>query len=51
VIGTPSVPSVTTEEIVAQTREAYAGPLVVGEDLMAFEIGSIDVAVYRRGSR
>ena len=47
----PTVPSVTTDDIVAQTRETYKGPLVVGEDLMAFEIGADGVAVYRRGAR
>ena len=51
VIGTPTVPSVTTDDIVSQTRETYQGPLVVGEDLMAFEIGAEGVAVYRRGTR
>lgn len=50
-IGTPTVPSVTTDDIVAQTRETYKGPLVVGEDLMGFDIGADGVAVYRRGSR
>ena len=50
VIGTPALPSVTADEIVAQTRETYKGPLVVGEDLMAFEIGADGVAVYRRGA-
>lgn len=50
VIGTPTLPSVTADEIVAQTRETYKGPLVVGEDLMAFEIGADGVAVYRRGA-
>lgn len=49
-IGTPAVPSVTPDEIVAQTRETYGGPLVLGEDLMTFEIGNDGVAVYRRGS-
>jgi ribonuclease Z len=49
VIGTPTVPSVTTDDIVAQTRETYVGPLVVGEDLMAFDISTDGVAVYRRG--
>jgi ribonuclease Z len=29
----------TTEELIAATRETYAGPLQVGEDLMSFEIG------------
>ena len=51
VIGTPTVPSVTTDDIVAQTRATYDGPMVVGEDLMAFEIGANGVAVYRRGAR
>lgn len=51
VIGTPAAPSVTTDEIVAQTRETYQGPLVVGEDLMAFEIGVDGIAVHRRGTR
>lgn len=50
-IGTPAAPSVTTDEIVAQTRETYGGPLVVGEDLMGFEIGTAGVAVYQRGLR
>lgn len=50
-IGTPAAASVTTDEIVSQTRETYDGPLVVGEDLMAFEIGAKGVAVYRRGAR
>jgi ribonuclease Z len=50
VVGTPTVPSVTTDEIVAQTRETYDGPLVVGEDLMSFEIGKSGVAVFRRGT-
>lgn len=51
VIGTPAIPGVTPDEIVAQTREAYSGPLVVGEDLMAFDLGTDGVAVYRRGRR
>jgi ribonuclease Z len=50
VIGTPALPSVTADEIVAQTRETYKGPLVVGEDLMAFKIGADGVAIYRRGA-
>jgi ribonuclease Z len=38
-IGSPQVPAPTIDEVVAETREAYGGPLVVGEDLMAFDIG------------
>jgi ribonuclease Z len=33
-------------DLVTHTRETYAGPLVVGEDLMRFVVGA-DVAVYR----
>ena len=29
----------TLDDVVAETRQTYSGPLVVGEDLMAFEIG------------
>ena len=32
------VPAVTEADVVALTRKTYAGPLVVGEDLMAFRI-------------
>ncbi|WP_078199242.1 MBL fold metallo-hydrolase [Cupriavidus necator] len=48
-IGTPTTPSLMPDEIVSQTRESYNGPLAVGEDLMAFEIGAEGVAIYRRG--
>ena len=50
-IGTPTIPSVTPDEIAAQTRETYNGPLVVGEDLMAFELEADGVVVHRRGQR
>jgi ribonuclease Z len=33
------VPAPTIEALTAATRETYAGPLTVGEDLMSFEIG------------
>jgi ribonuclease Z len=38
-LGGEGIPSPTIEDIVAETRTTYSGPLVVGEDLMAFEIG------------
>jgi ribonuclease Z len=41
-------PEPTIEEIVAETRETYAGPLEVGEDLMTFDIGD-EVTVRHRG--
>ncbi len=35
----PGVPVVTNESLIEQTRTNYDGPLVVGEDLMSFEVG------------
>jgi ribonuclease Z len=32
-------PEPTLEEVIAETRQTYSGPLMVGEDLMSFEIG------------
>jgi len=37
-LGTAKVPPVTEQEVVGMTRKTYAGPLLVGEDLMAFRI-------------
>jgi ribonuclease Z len=34
-------------DIVTETRQSYKGPLVVGEDLMTFDIGADGVALYR----
>jgi ribonuclease Z len=47
-LSAPGIPVVDDEEIVAQTRRTYTGPLVVGHDLLAVEIGDA-VAVYDRG--
>jgi len=33
------VPPPTLDELVAEVRQTYDGPLEVGEDLMSFEIG------------
>jgi ribonuclease Z len=49
-LSSPTVPEPTLAEIIAQTRETYRGPLVVGEDLLTFDIGSDGVAVYRSGN-
>jgi ribonuclease Z len=38
-LGSKQVSPPTIEDIAAETREVYRGPLVVGEDLMSFEIG------------
>ena len=40
------IPPPTIDEIVAETRQTYGGPLEVGEDLMSFEIGDT-VTVHR----
>jgi ribonuclease Z len=45
-LASPTVPPPTVEEMLAQTRETYDGPLVMGEDLMSFEIG--DTVTVRR---
>jgi ribonuclease Z len=44
-LNRPKIPAVTRKELIAQTRETYAGPLVVGEDLMAFEISDAGVKI------
>jgi ribonuclease Z len=42
-------PEPTLEEVIAETRQTYGGPLVVGEDLMSFEIGdTVTVQRYRQ---
>ena len=46
-LGNASSPEPSNSEIVNATRQTYKGPLVVGEDLMTFEIGEGGVAVYR----
>ena len=45
-IGSERIPPPTIEDVLAETRQTYSGPLAVGEDLMAFEIGET-VAVRR----
>ena len=37
-LGSPAAPPITEKEVVELTRKTYAGPLVVGEDLMAFRL-------------
>ena len=36
----------TVDDLIAETRETYSGPLEIGEDLMSFEIGE-GVTVHR----
>ena len=48
-LGSEEIPPPTVAEIVAETRQTYSGPLVAGEDLMAFDIGET-VSVERHPS-
>ena len=43
-LGTAKIPPVSEREVLEMTRRTYAGPLVLGEDLMAFRIGRDGVA-------
>ncbi len=38
-LASATVPAPTVEDLVAETRRTYPGPLEVGEDLVSFEIG------------
>jgi len=38
-LGSDRIPPPTIDDLIAETRQTYAGPLVAGEDLMAFDIG------------
>jgi ribonuclease Z len=38
-LASESVVAPSIQDLIAQTRETYAGPLEVGEDLLSFEIG------------
>lgn len=49
-LGTKTVAEPSLADIVAEARQTYQGPLVVGEDLMVFDIGAGGgVAVYHGG--
>jgi ribonuclease Z len=48
-LANEQIPPPTIDDIVAETRETYRGPLVAGEDLMAFDIGET-VTVHRCGA-
>jgi ribonuclease Z len=45
-LATENVPPPSVDDIIAETRQTYGGPLEVGEDLMSFEIG--DLVTVRR---
>jgi ribonuclease Z len=44
-LGTAKIPAPTAEEIFAETRETYSGPLQTGEDLMSFDLTETGVKV------
>jgi ribonuclease Z len=48
-LASKDVPPVSVDDLVAETRTTYGGPLEVGEDLMCFEIGDT-VTVRRRAA-
>jgi ribonuclease Z len=45
-LGNATIPPPTLDEVIAQTRQTYSGPLEAGEDLTSFEIGDT-VTVHR----
>lgn len=45
-----TIPEPSLADLVAEARQTYQGPLVVGEDLMTFSIGADGIAIYRGGS-
>lgn len=48
-LSSEKIPEPTLDDVVAETRQTYAGPLTIGEDLMSFEIGdTVTVRPYRR---
>jgi hypothetical protein len=48
-LSSEKIPEPTLDDVVAETRQTYAGPLTIGEDLMSFEIGdTVTVKPYRR---
>jgi ribonuclease Z len=48
-LSNEKIPKPTLADIEAETRQTYAGPLQLGEDQMAFEIGdAVTVQPFRR---
>jgi len=45
-LASQKIPPATLDDLLAETRQTYGGPLEIGEDLMSFEIGE-DVTVRR----
>ncbi len=49
-LGTPAIPAVTEKDVIEMTRQTYAGPLLIGEDLMAFRIDKEQVVQLQSGA-
>jgi ribonuclease Z len=48
-LGSEHIPPPTIDDVIAETRQIYSGPLVAGEDLMTFDIG--EMVTVRRFNR
>ena len=44
-LGTPAIPAVTEKQVFEMTRKTYDGPLLIGEDLMAFRLDAGQVVL------
>ena len=44
-LARPGIPAPTIDDVIRQTRQTYAGPLVAGADLMSFQIGANGVEI------
>jgi len=47
-LASETIAEQTPDDIIAETRQSYGGPLLVGEDLMSFEIGDTVTVRNRR---
>ncbi|HEX3182585.1 MAG TPA: MBL fold metallo-hydrolase [Beijerinckiaceae bacterium] len=50
-LGAPGFPAPTPDELVPKVREKYSGPLALGVDLTAFEIGKDEVRVIQPAAK
>jgi ribonuclease Z len=51
-LSSEKIPEPAIDDVVAETRQTYAGPLIVGEDLMSFEIGEgVTMKPYKTGGQ
>ena len=48
-LGSDKIAPPTLDDLIAETRQTYDGPVEVGEDLMAFDIG--EAVTVRRFAR